>query len=420
MTHVVKLLDSLLDAIVRLEGDALVMHVGEKPYVVTASSSMNAYRGPLAWGQVELSSRVLTFDAVSSMLGQILPADQQVALTEFGAIEHQIPSPAGIADRFTVIAARGGEDVWVELRRRPIEIPQAQAPEPVTQVSAPATAEPVAVAPPSEAAAVSAAPSVEAVAEPVAESLAHPVAEPVAEMEIEAPELELVTDAQDQVDEHPAADVQLDTHESIVVAIPGQAAEEFALNAVPDNAIQIIDDEPQGVPTEEEVDAMLGATATALLTSGLSGEVVADDEEPAPLMTESHDGEAHEETEIDLTEAAQAIAVPVSVVSASVEPPAAEPGWELSPPPVEGVAEAPPEIVEVVAETPIGTPLFSEEAVLAAAPPRLRPSNLSRHSRRRSNPSRHSKRRLSSRRQSSRSCRFPNSCRCPSSRRQRN
>ncbi len=127
--YFVKLLDSLLDAIVRLEGDALVMHVGEKPYVVTASSSMNAYRGPLAWGQVELSSRVLTFDAVSSMLGQILPADQQQALTEFGAIEHDIPSPAGVADRFTVIAARGGEDVWVELRRRPIEIPQVQAPE---------------------------------------------------------------------------------------------------------------------------------------------------------------------------------------------------------------------------------------------------------------------------------------------------
>ena len=110
-----KLLDSLLDAIVRLEGDALVMHVGEKPYVVTASSSMNAYRGPLAWGQVELSSRVLTFDAVSSMLVQILPDDQQQALTEFGAIEHEIPSPTGVADRFSVVAARGGEDVWLEV-----------------------------------------------------------------------------------------------------------------------------------------------------------------------------------------------------------------------------------------------------------------------------------------------------------------
>ena len=86
------LLDSLLDAIVRLEGDALVMHVGEKPYVVTTSTSMNAYRGPLAWGQVELSSRVLTPDAVLSMVGQILPADQRNALEELGAVER---SPGG-------------------------------------------------------------------------------------------------------------------------------------------------------------------------------------------------------------------------------------------------------------------------------------------------------------------------------------
>src|SRR5262245_25277167 len=103
------------------------MHVGEKPYVVTASSSMNAYRGPLAWGQVELSSRVLTFDAVSSMLSQILPNDQRQELDEFGAIEHEITAPAGVADRFTVVAARGGEDVWVEVRRKPFVAPEQPA-----------------------------------------------------------------------------------------------------------------------------------------------------------------------------------------------------------------------------------------------------------------------------------------------------
>ena len=113
------LLDSLLDAIVRLEGDALVMHVGEKPYVVTTSSAMSAYRGPLAWGQVELSSRVLTPDAVMSMVGQILPADQRNALDEIGAVEHEIASPAGVVDRFSVVAARGGDDIWLELRRLP-------------------------------------------------------------------------------------------------------------------------------------------------------------------------------------------------------------------------------------------------------------------------------------------------------------
>jgi twitching motility protein PilT len=337
----VKLLDSLLDAIVRLEGDALVMHVGEKPYVVTASSSMNAYRGPLAWGQVELSSRVLTFDAVSSMLGQILPADQQQALTEFGAIEHDIPSPAGVADRFTVIAARGGEDVWVELRRRPTDIPQAQSPE----------AEAVAVA-------------VEAsVAESPAVGLSgEPTAEPAAEIELD--EIALTAKPDASRDEQPAADIELETHESIVVAIPGQAAEEFALNGVSDNAIQIVDDEPQGVPTEEEVDAMLGANAASLLASGMAGEVVSDDD------LESHD----DETEIVLPSGVAVEPVAVSEVAAvepavpEVEPAVAEPAWQLSPPPAV-VAESEPTVeAEAVSEAAVGTPLFSEEAVLAAAP----------------------------------------------------
>ena len=86
------LLDSLLDAIVRLDGDSLVMHVGEKPYVVTTSSAMNALRGPLSWGQVELSSRPLTPDAVLGMLGQILPLDQRLMLDEVGAIEFELSS----------------------------------------------------------------------------------------------------------------------------------------------------------------------------------------------------------------------------------------------------------------------------------------------------------------------------------------
>ena len=70
----VTLLDSLLDAIVRLDGEALIMHVGEKPYVVLSSTSTNAFRGPLSWGQVELPSRPLSADAVLSMLGQMLVA----------------------------------------------------------------------------------------------------------------------------------------------------------------------------------------------------------------------------------------------------------------------------------------------------------------------------------------------------------
>ena len=268
-----------------------MMHVGEKPYVVTASSSMNAYRGPLAWGQVELSSRVLTFDAVSSMLGQILPADQQLALTEFGAIEHEIPSPAGIADRFTVVAARGGEDVWVEVRRRPIEVPTLQ----VTAEELAAASVEAAAAEPVSAPEPIAAPEPVAAPEPQVQHAT--VIDPAAEVALQ--EIEVVADVEA---ESPAADVTLDSNESIVVAIPGEAAEEFALNGVADNAIQVIDEEPQGVPTEEEVDAMLAGTSATIMTSGMAGEVVPDetettDEPIALVIDESFD----DETELDLS-----------------------------------------------------------------------------------------------------------------------
>ena len=119
------LLDSLLDAIVRLDGDALVMHVGEKPYVVTTSEATNQFRGPLAWGQVELSTRVLTTDAVTGMLGQILPLDQRAALDEFGATDYGVTAANHPEERFTIVAARGGDDIWVEMRRHP-RVPAAE------------------------------------------------------------------------------------------------------------------------------------------------------------------------------------------------------------------------------------------------------------------------------------------------------
>ena len=121
------LLDSLLDAIVRLDGDALVMHVGEKPYVVTTSESRHQFRGPLAWGQVELSTRVLTVDAVAGMLGQILPPDQRSALDEYGATEYEVIAANHPEEHFTVVAARGGDDIWIEMRRRPVLSADASA-----------------------------------------------------------------------------------------------------------------------------------------------------------------------------------------------------------------------------------------------------------------------------------------------------
>jgi twitching motility protein PilT len=142
----VTLLDSLLDAIVRLDGEALVMHTGEKPYVVLSSVSISTFRGPLSWGQVELSSRPLTGDAVLSMLGQMLSPDQSQMLNDLGAIEHEIDAPGDSGERFTVTAARGGDDVWVEVRRRK-KVAEVAA-EPIAETPAEPLAAPEPEAPP--------------------------------------------------------------------------------------------------------------------------------------------------------------------------------------------------------------------------------------------------------------------------------
>jgi len=99
------LVTSLLTAIVRADGDALVMHVGEPPYVVTSG------------GHVDLLTSGLALEAMSGMLTQLLPPDAMRVLSEFGAVEHELRPPQGFHDRFTVVAARGGDDIWIEIRR---------------------------------------------------------------------------------------------------------------------------------------------------------------------------------------------------------------------------------------------------------------------------------------------------------------
>ena len=57
-------------------------------------------------------------------------------------------------------------------------------------------------------------------------------------------------------------------------------------------------------------------------------------------------------------------------VAGGVDVSGAEPGFELSPPPLLArVDDQALEDAEVIADEPVGTPLFSDEAVLAAAAP---------------------------------------------------
>ena len=283
------LLDSLLDAIVRLDGDALVMHVGEKPYVVTTSSAMNAYRGPLAWGQVELSSRVLTPDAVMSMVGQILPADQRHALDEIGAVEHEIASPSGVTDRFSVVAARGGDDIWLELRRLPAIAAEAAAEG--------AQAGPEGTIPADDAAAATMTghmsgtavglqepppPPAETEIEPAAEhgqqqgagppAARAPAGEPSRPVEGRGERaIEERVPVVDEVRHEDAAHVE---HLFIPLAREDGRAESGPES---DPALELVEAEPQHTPTDQDVDSMLAATAASLLSANLKSDAAETD-----------------------------------------------------------------------------------------------------------------------------------------------
>jgi twitching motility protein PilT len=104
------LVPSLLQAIVRVDGEALVLHAGDKPYVVSPS------------GQAELSSSGLTLEAVNNIVNQVLPPALQQALEEFGAVSYELPALTEFPNElFTIVVARGGDDVWAEIRRRRVE-----------------------------------------------------------------------------------------------------------------------------------------------------------------------------------------------------------------------------------------------------------------------------------------------------------
>jgi twitching motility protein PilT len=190
------LVDSLMSAIVRADGDALVMHVGERPYVVVGTQTIN------------ISTHGLNLESMTGMLTQLLPDDAQTQLEEFGAVEYRIP-PQG-DDRFSVVAARGGDDIWIEIRRRrqpaaiaklkPASEPEAQAQGAVADAPTPfetpveippaVTNEPAAEPIPEQVAGTASEPVAEQISEPIeavpAESTPEPIPVPVAEAAPEA------------------------------------------------------------------------------------------------------------------------------------------------------------------------------------------------------------------------------------------
>jgi twitching motility protein PilT len=353
----VKLIESLLDAISRLEGDALIMHVGEKPYVVTSSASMYAYRGPVAWGHVELSSRLLTTDAVVGMLDQLLPPEQRKALDEYGAVEYELAQSGPTSDGFTVVAARGGDDVWLEIRRTPatlgaLEVPAA----PPVEVATPVAIQP------SEHLAF---PSDERPANeerPVPEEQPEPQVQPAPEMQA-AEEQPASEEASPVVEHHPVPEPVIAAAQpqpaagaapeapAITEAAPPELSPPMVLDesAEADVPFEIVEDEPQLAPTHAEVDELLTTTAQALLSAGVSEPV----EEPAVEMGAAAPPQAVEPQPEPAAQLPATAPEPVLAAPGTREPVAEEP---TRPPAVESPHGAPMSTADEEAEEEVVRP----------------------------------------------------------------
>ena len=100
------LVPSLLQAIVLMDGEALVLHVGDKPYVVAES------------GQVSLANEPLTAEAIGQVIDELLPPESLRLLADAGATQCVLPVNTQFPNEtFSVVAARGGDDLWLEIRR---------------------------------------------------------------------------------------------------------------------------------------------------------------------------------------------------------------------------------------------------------------------------------------------------------------
>lgn len=100
------LVPSLLQALVVIDGESLVLHTGERPYVVAER------------GQIPLAKSPLMPSAVDEVMEELLPPAARQAIEATGATQFVLPDhPLLPGERFSVVAARAGTDGWLEIRR---------------------------------------------------------------------------------------------------------------------------------------------------------------------------------------------------------------------------------------------------------------------------------------------------------------
>jgi twitching motility protein PilT len=106
------LVPQLLQAIVAANGDAIVLHTGDSPYVTGAGT------------ETEVAAEKLTFQAVDDVLKQLLPEPSQETFDLIGSIRYECaPFDAYPGERFVVVALRDADELWLEIRREGVNAP---------------------------------------------------------------------------------------------------------------------------------------------------------------------------------------------------------------------------------------------------------------------------------------------------------
>jgi twitching motility protein PilT len=288
------------------------------------------------------------------MLAQLLPIDQRQALEEFGAIEFQVTAPPGHDDVFTVLAARGGDDVWLEVKRQRPEAPAAEIPAPVE------TAPPVEPAPVASAPRVEAAPLGPAPAEPAAPAGVLPPPPLVEAISSPQPDLAKAADLplaslSDSIADEPMVVVGAeDEDQSHAVEIADEEGEIFEIS-LDDLDIGVPGTPPLVAQAEAPIDLDAGSEQEIFL-----GDLTADEDTrgtgAGPIV------EAGDEIVFSIAPGAvveRATDVPPSAPSGGQPPQAVAPGLDAT-------AAEPPVVEEPAQPAAVAEPLIEEPAGIGA------------------------------------------------------
>src|ERR1700694_1981545 len=103
------LVPQLLQAIVAANGDAVVLHAGDTPYVARGGA------------ESEIAADKLTLQNVDDVLKQLLSEASQETFDLFGTIRYECPPfEAYPGERFIVVALRDADELWLEIRRESV------------------------------------------------------------------------------------------------------------------------------------------------------------------------------------------------------------------------------------------------------------------------------------------------------------